>query len=240
MRALVLDRTHNVLANLPDVPLTGARPLQALEAAMPLALPAPAGSRPNPRGGRDFAFVIDHAAAPADSRWLTLPEADGELWELYVALMLGGWRPPHRKVDVWSFGHGPEMAAQLAHLVACGEKRVTMGWIAGSQAAGIPLPYEDGYSIVTDGFGYPKLALRTVEVRETRFCDIEAATAAAEGEGDLTRADWHEGHVAYFTRQAARHDLAFDENALLAVERFEVLHVIGAAVSAPSSTPPRA
>jgi len=230
MRALILDRTHNILADLPDVPMVGLRPLSALEAAMPLELPAPAGSRPNPRGGRDFAFVIDRAAAPATSRWLTLAETDDELWELYVALLLGGWRPAHRKIDVWSFGESDrEMASQLAHLVACGEKRVTMGWIEGSKRAGIPLAYEGGLSIVTDGFGYPRLALRSIEVREIPFSDVDEATAAGEGEGDLTRADWHASHVECFTLQAERHGLVFDEQSLLSVERFEVLHVIGSA-----------
>jgi uncharacterized protein YhfF len=103
-----------------------------------------------------------------------------------------------------------------------------MGWIAGNDAAGIPNAYEGGLSIVTDGFGYPRVALRSVAVREMRFCDVDAATAAGEGEGDLTRENWHEYHVAFFTGQAARHGLVYNEQILLAVERFEVLHVIGA------------
>jgi uncharacterized protein YhfF len=53
-------------------------------------------------------------------------------------------------------------------------------------------------------------------------------TAAGEGEGDLTRADWHDSHVTFFTGQAARHGLVFDDTILMAVERFDVLHVIGA------------
>lgn len=228
MRALVLDRTHNVLADLPDVRTEGPRPLRTLETALALELPAPAGSRPNPAGGRDFAFVIDRATAPASSRWIGLAEIDDELWELYVALMLGGWRPPHRKLDVWSFGGGPEMASQLTHLVLCGEKRVTMGWIEHSKRCGQPIAYEGAINIVIDAFGYPRVVLRSVEVRELPFSAVDEATAAGEGEGDLTRADWHDSHVAYFGGEAAKHDLVFDETSLLAVERFEVLHVIGA------------
>ncbi len=239
MLALVVDRTHAVLLDerrLPDVPLDGARPLQCLSAAFAsrgLELPAPAGSRARADGrGRDFAFVIDHVDAPRGMTWRPLREvvaADDTAWELYVELVLGGWLPPTRALDVWSFGNRPEMAAQLVHLVACGAKRVTMGWVDAAKRDGTPLPYEGGVSVVTDGFGYPRVVLRTVEVREVPFGAVDAVSAAGEGEGDLTYEDWRAGHVEYFTREAAHLGLAFDDRALIAIERFEVLHVVGRA-----------
>lgn len=237
MRALVLDRTHAVLCDgdaLPSVAVDGPRPLLTLSAALAargVTLPSPAGSRARPDGGRDFAFVVDRSAtAPASGLcWRPLREvsADDGLWELYVALMLGGFAPPTRTVDVWSFGDRPEMAAKLVHLVACGEKRVTMGWIEAARREGTPLAYEGGVSVVTDGHGYPRVVVRSTEVRELPFSEIDAATAAGEGEGDLTHGDWRDGHVAYFTEEGARLGLAFDEHALISVERFEVLHVVG-------------
>ena len=238
MLALVLDRTHSVLLDgdrLPDVPLDGTRPLQSLSTALGargLEVPAPAGSRARADGrGRDFAFVIDRVDAPAPMAWRPLRDAaaDDALWHLYVELMLGGWTPPTRALDVWSFGDLPEMAAKLVHLVACGAKRVTMGWVDAAKRDGTPLAYEGGVSVVTDGFGYPRVVLRSVEVREVPFGQIDAASAAGEGEGDLTYEDWRDGHVEYFTREASKLALAFDENALISVERFEVLHVVGRA-----------
>jgi uncharacterized protein YhfF len=104
-----------------------------------------------------------------------------------------------------------------------------MGWIAGNDRDGIPLAYEGGISIVTDGFGYPRVALRSVQVRTVPFGEIDTASVVGEGEGDLSYGDWREVHVRYFTAQAARHGLAFDDRALISVERFEVLHVIGRA-----------
>jgi uncharacterized protein YhfF len=237
--ALVLDRTHSVLLDgdrLPDVPLDGTRPLQRLTAALDargLSVPAPAGSRARADGrGRDFAFVIDRVDAPAGMAWRPLRDAavaDDAVWDLYVELMLGGWTPPTRTIDVWSFGDQPEMAAKLVHLVACGAKRVTMGWVDAAKRDGTPLAYEGGVSVVTDGFGYPRVVLRSVEVREVAFGEVDAAAAAGEGEGDLTYEDWRDGHVEYFTREAAQLGLAFDEHALISVERFEVLHVVGRA-----------
>jgi uncharacterized protein YhfF len=239
MLALVLDRTHSVLVDgetLPHVALTGSRPLQTLShafAARGLTLPFPAGSRARVDGrGRDFAFVTERADAPAGTSWRLLRDAvaaDDTIWDLYVHLMLGGWTPPTRALDVWSFGNRPEMASQLVHLVACGEKRVTMAWVDAAERDGTPLAYEGGVSIVTDGFGYPRVALRSVEVRVVPFGEIDAESAAGEGEGDLTHEDWREGHVAYFTREAALHGLTFDDRARISIERFEVLHVIGRA-----------
>ncbi len=239
MLALVLDRTHSVLVDggrLLDVPLDGTRPMKNISAALAargIDVRAPAGSRARPDGaGRDFAFVVDRIAAPAGMEWRPLREVvatDDTGWHAYVELMLGGWAPPTRELDVWSFGDRPEMAAQLVHLVACGAKRVTMGWIDAARCDRTPLAYEGGVSVVTDGFGYPRVVLRSVEVREMAFSEVRAEDAAGEGEGDLTYENWREGHVAYFTREAAQHGLTFDERARLAVERFEVLHVVGRA-----------
>lgn len=239
MLVLVLDRTHAALLDgdrLPDVPLAPTdRPLPtvvAYFAARGVTLTSPAGSRARADGaGRDFVFIVDRTAAPATATWRPLRDAsaDDALWQLYETCILGGWAPPTRAVDVWSFGNRPEMAAQLAHLVACGEKRVTMGWVEAAHKSGTPLAYLGGVSVVTDAFGYPRLVLRSTEVRELPFTAIDPATAAAEGEGDLTHADWRDGHVAYFTSEAAQLGLAFDETAILSVERFEVLHVVGRA-----------
>ncbi|CAN5923714.1 hypothetical protein BH11MYX3_BH11MYX3_00160 [soil metagenome] len=238
MQTLILDRTHSVLLEydrLPDVAFDGDRPMRTLEAAFAargLTLPAPAGSRTRADGkGRDFAFVLDRSTAPTGMHWRPLREvaSDDALWQLYIELVLGGYQPPTREVDVWSFGDRPEMAATLVHLVACGEKRVTMGWVDAARCDGTPLAYEGGVSVVTDGFGFPRVVLRTVEVRVVPFGEVDAASAAGEGEGDLSHADWREGHVAYFTREAARLGLVFDDHAKISVERFELLHVVGRA-----------
>ena len=101
--------------------------------------------------------------------------------------------------------------------------------IEASKRDGTPLPYLGGVSVVTDGFGYPRVVLRTSEVREVPFGEVDAASAAGEGEGDLTRADWHESHTRYFTNEAGTLGLSFDERAIIAIERFEVVHIVGRA-----------
>lgn len=231
MRALVLDRTHHVLVNdrgIPEIALDGPRVIKAVDdhfRRMGITLPYAAGSRPSAEGGRDFAFVIDRIPAPTGHAWRPLRDVSGDdtIWSIYVALMLGGYEPPVRTVDVWSFGDKPEMATQLAHLVVTGEKRATMGWVDAAAKEGTPLAYEGGVSVVTDGFGYPRCVLRSTQVRVHAFSEVPAASAAAEAEGDHSYEDWREGHLAYFTREAARLGLTFDETARISVEHFEVL-----------------
>lgn len=237
MRVLVLDRTHAVLVDaqgaLPEVAAAGDRalpPVGAHFARLGLTLPPPVGSRPAADGGRDLVFVLDRVPAPPGLAWRPLREVSGDddLWSLYVTCALGGWEPPSRALDVWSFGDGPEMAARLLHLVAAGDKRATACWVDAARQDGTPLPAPGGTSVVTDGFGHPRVVLRTVAVEHRRFADVDAALAAAEGEGDLSLADWREGHHAFFAGEAAKLGLSFTDDALIGLERFEVLHVVGA------------
>jgi uncharacterized protein YhfF len=225
VREVLLER-----AGLPQHSEVAERPLLALKTALAargVTLPAPAGSRPC-GDGRDFLFIVERSPAPPGMAWHPLREVtDDGVWSLYSALVLGGYTPPTRAIDVWSFGDRPEMASQLAHLVMCGEKRVTMGWVDAAEKDGTPLPLVGGVSVVTDAFGYPRCVLRSAEVKLVPFGEVDAASAAGEGEGDLTRADWHEGHTAYFQGEAARNGLVFDDTAVIAIERFEVLHIVG-------------
>lgn len=100
-------------------------------------------------------------------------------------------------------------------------------------------PLREADDEVTDGFGYPRLVLRTAAVREQPFGQIDAETAAAEGEGDLSHEDWREAHEAYFVDEAGRLGLSFDERALISVERFEVVHVVGRADRVRRAADPR-
>lgn len=236
MLALVLDRSHAVLLDgdhVIDVAASTARPLVDVQTSLALrgvTVRSPAGSRAHADGaGRDFVFIVERFAAPAGMTWRPLRElaASDAIWELYGVLVLGGWQPPTRELDVWAFGNEPEMAAKLVHLVTCGTKRVTMGWVEAAERDGSPLAYEGGVSVVTDGYGYPRCVLRSVEVRVVPFAEVDEASAAGEGEGDLTHADWREAHVAYFSGEAAQLGLVFDDRARISVERFEVLHVVG-------------
>lgn len=247
VRGLVLDRGHRVLLD-GDAPIEvvcewPARPLAALTAGVRerygLKLPYPAGSRvPAGRAPRDFAFLIEERqVGEGRLRWCSLVQAlqlgggtGSWIWETYVACMLGGWAPPTQALDVFFFGADPETASRLAHMVVCGEKRATAGWKRGATLDGITVPQPGLVSIVTDGFGMPRCAIFTEEVKEMPLCKVDAAFAAREAEGDHTLADWMEGHADYFRAEAASRGLPFDEGEVVFLESFRVLHVFGAPV----------
>jgi uncharacterized protein YhfF len=215
VRALVLNRAHHCLLLSGRVPeATGPwpdRPLQMLREhvrdTMGITLPSPAGSRvpADGRGPRDFVFVMDAPPLPegAPFSWTPLPRAldaaaaeqRAWIWETYVDSMLGGWEPPVTRFDVFFFGNEPELAAKLAHLVTCGEKRGTAAWLRVARLEGATVPAPGLVSIVTDGFGYPRCAVQTEEVRVVRFDQADEEAARLEGEGDLTLLDWKEVHV---------------------------------------------
>ena len=90
--------------------------------------------------------------------------------------------------------------------------------------------------MVTDAFDYPRRIMRTARVDDVAFDTVDAASAAGEGEGDLSHGDWREAQVAYFTREAARYGLTFTDASRISVERFEVLDVVGRA-DAPAVAP---
>jgi len=250
LHALILDPAHRVLLEedggalcLPaaDVP-GGVGPLRALSQELArrfgLALPAPIGSRVPPGGGAvtALAFVLEERAdAPEGARFVRLAEAVTAaaerdlLWQLYVELLLGGYEPPTRALEVLAFGDGGAMAARLAHLVVAGAKRATATWVREVELEGAELPRPDLVSVVVDGFGCPRCVIATEEVHRVRFGDVDAALAALEGEGDRTLEDWRAGHLAFFTDLAGTLGLPFSDEEEIAIERFRVLHVIGRA-----------
>jgi uncharacterized protein YhfF len=238
-----LDDTWHAPATVARV---GERPLVAFIAfareRFEIELPPPCGARPE-RDPNEFTFVLGPAtrADAAETRWVPLRDlaamtrdADA-LWSLYVETMLGGWEPPSdvdragRAIDVFAFGRGARMNAALAHMVAKGRKRATAGWLAAEEACKNVIPTPGLVSIVTDGFGFPVCAIETTSVDLVRFADVPEDFALAEGEGDRSLADWMEGHRAFFMRQSEDLGIAFDDDAIVFLERFRVLRVLAGA-----------
>jgi len=240
IRGLVLDRRHRVLVDdqgcAPEATVEWSeRPLLAFQDfardRYGLRLPSPAGSMVphDGRGPRDFCFFVDPGEALPSMRWVCIAQASSDewLWRAYVAMVLGGWEPPTRTIDVFAFGAGPEMASRLAHLVTSGSKRVTTSWLTTLERRGEAIPHAGMVSIVTDAFGLPRCAIRTVAVQRFRFGDVPAEWAALEGEGDLTLENWREDHRCFFAGEAESMQLAFSDDEVVLVEKFQVLHVIG-------------
>lgn len=133
----------------------------------------------------------------------------------YVGPRVSGTVPP----EAWAFGDTPEMSDQLVELVLQGKKTATTGALREYEDAGEPVPEPGQLSIILDGAGRPRALVRDTRVRVCRFDEVDAAHAAAEGEGDGSLEQWRRDHRDYFERTGG-----FSYEMLVVLEEFELLY----------------
>jgi ASCH domain len=75
--------------------------------------------------------------------------------------------------------------------------------------------------VALDGKNRPRVVLKTIELTQRQFDQVDEAFAYDEGEGDRSLAYWREAHNRYFTRLGL-----FETQMMLWCERFRVEHVI--------------
>ncbi|WP_190264442.1 ASCH domain-containing protein [Glutamicibacter nicotianae] len=126
------------------------------------------------------------------------------------------------------FGDHPALADELLGLVREGTKRATASLENEYAQSGEPLPEPDGHWIACDSTGAPALVLRTTEVRQAAFDEVDEDFAHAEGEDERTMAGWRREHEKYWrrTQAAAGHAWQPDDTRRpghhVVLERFEV------------------
>jgi len=166
-----------------------------------------------------------------NSDWHNLAEVilnKHEIKDIYIELMLGGYKPEMNNFDVFYFGSGPQMAAKLAHLVLKGQKRGTAGWVKTHEKTNTLIPKVGGISLVTDGFGIPLCFIKTVRVEFIQFKDVNEQMARIEGEGDLSLADWKKGHKNFWeTYDSQEINEPFTEDEFIFFETFELIKILG-------------
>ena len=122
----------------------------------------------------------------------------------------------------WSFGAGPEEADELLALVLDGTKTATSSAQRDYADGEERQPEEGDLSIITDGQGRPRALIQTTSVRIVPFGEVDAAHAAAEGEGDLSVEHWRQVHRRFFEASADGAPVTDDLPVIL--EQFEVLY----------------
>ena len=144
-----------------------------------------------------------------------------DFWSAYCRASKLSENTPYQ---AWYFGDSRQLARELVELVLHGPKRATaaLGLVADAlpQTAAVP----DGYSVVTELDGTPRAVIRTTVLERRKFCDVDAAFAWDEGEGDRTLDDWKEGHWRYFCRECESLGRSMSEDAEVCLERFELLY----------------
>ena len=72
--------------------------------------------------------------------------------------------------------------------------------------------------------------IRTEKVAVVPFCEVDAAHAFREGEGDKSLAFWRRAHEAFFSQELQRAGLAFGPDMKVVCEEFRVVWPPDAAV----------
>ncbi len=126
--------------------------------------------------------------------------------------------------QVWYFSNTQESAVELAELVISGKKIATASLAAVNELQPDVTPYVGGYSVVTDLIGEPKCVIRTVEVRQVPFDEVDPQFAFDEGEGDQTLEYWRDVHQNYFFHEAAEFGVEFGLQSMICCERFRLLY----------------
>ena len=134
--------------------------------------------------------------------------------------------PPDADYQVWHFGDGAALARKLADLVLHGAKRATAGLLWDAEADHSAMPSLGGYSVVTDHDGVSLMVLRTASVEIRAFRDVDAAFAAAEGEGDRSLEYWRRAHWEYFARRCESLGREPGDEMPVILERFDLIYPV--------------
>ncbi len=144
-----------------------------------------------------------------------------QFWERFLAA-----RPDlarREPIDVFAFGDHRALADELAELVRRGVKRATCTSQVAMRQDLAASPQPGDLSVVVKGDGTPVCVIETVATFASRFCDVDAAFAAEEGEGDGSLAYWRDAHETFFRREGERLGYTFTPQLEVECERFRVV-----------------
>ncbi|KAK4447219.1 PUA-like domain-containing protein [Podospora aff. communis PSN243] len=125
--------------------------------------------------------------------------------------------PPPKDIFSFAAGSPPHAVNTSLRRAILGIKTATTSWPVPS-----PLYWSVGdLSVILDGEGRPGAVMRTLELKECAFGDVDKEFAEAEGEGDYE--SYKRGHVEFYRRTEGSVGEVFGEGSLVLCERFEVI-----------------
>ena len=125
---------------------------------------------------------------------------------------------PRNDVVSFKFGDNKDLCDELLRLVRSGKKTATCDALRQFGPGGDEIPVVGRRDIALNWDGTPALLLETLEVMQTRFCDVSEDLALAEGENDDLEG-WQLDHREYFERSGG-----FNREMMLVCERFRLIH----------------
>lgn len=118
----------------------------------------------------------------------------------------------------FKFGDNEELCNELLSLVRSGKKTATCEALRKFGTDGEAMPVVGRRDVALNWDGTPALLIETLEVTQTRFCDVNESFALAEGENNDLEG-WRRDHQEYFERTGG-----FDPKMMLVCERFRMVH----------------
>ena len=115
----------------------------------------------------------------------------------------------HDNYTAWTFGGDPDATCSLGRVY---------------ELTGEPIPALGEYSVILNSRQEAVCVIRTTCLRLIPFCQVDAALAAREGEGDLSLAYWQRVHRDFFEKELAPYGERFDEGMELIFEEFELVY----------------
>jgi len=113
--------------------------------------------------------------------------------------------------EVYHFCDNEKDGNELGKLVLHGIKQATTALLASCEFENTPLPNSGDLNIITDWQGEPLCVIEITDVETRAFCDVDAAYAFREGEGDKSLAYWRKAHRDFFARECESMQMQFDE-----------------------------
>jgi uncharacterized protein YhfF len=138
------------------------------------------------------------------------------------------WTPP-ASFEVRCFGTTRDNTEETLRHVAQGAKSATYRAAPVLEALGRRPAAAGDVAVLVDWDGAPRLAVRYVETELTPFARIAARHTALEGPLLRDVNLWKQVHREHWSGQLAVFGLAFSEDLLVAVERFDLLYSPGTA-----------
>jgi uncharacterized protein YhfF len=164
---------------------------------------------------------------------LPIAPALRDYWSAYASLV--GPIPAERFYEAFYFADSEAVANELGQLVLAGTKRATAALVWDLEAEAKRPPVPGDLSIVTNWKGEPLCIIETRSVQVLAFDEVDAAFAAAEGEGDGSLRYWRDEHWAYFSRECARIGREPTPTMTVLCERFAVVYPLHCADRAPAA-----